>query len=41
MVEDAIWSAPAQVMLAGRTPDRNVLFENTANAYLTAVALTL
>ena len=30
MVEDAIRSAPAQVMLAGRTPDRNVLLENTA-----------
>jgi trimethylamine:corrinoid methyltransferase-like protein len=40
MVEDAIRSAPAQVMLAGRTPDRNVLLENTANAYLTAAALT-
>jgi trimethylamine--corrinoid protein Co-methyltransferase len=25
MVEDAIESAPAQVMLAGRTPDRDVL----------------
>ena len=34
MVEDAIRSAPAQVMLAGRTPERDVLLDNNANAYL-------
>ena len=34
MVEDAIESAPAQVMLEGRTPDRDVLLDNDTNAYL-------
>ena len=34
MVEDAIQSAPAHVMLAGRTQDRDVLLGNNANAYL-------
>jgi trimethylamine--corrinoid protein Co-methyltransferase len=34
MVEDAIESAPAQVMLAGRTPDRDVLLDNRVSAYL-------
>ncbi len=34
LVEDAIQSAPAQVMLAGRTPDRDILLENNGNAYL-------
>ena len=33
-VEDVIRSAPAQVMLAGRTPDCDVLVGNNATAYL-------
>lgn len=34
MVEDAIESAPPQVMLAGRTPDRDILLDNNSSAYL-------
>jgi trimethylamine--corrinoid protein Co-methyltransferase len=34
MVEDAIRSAPAQVMLAGRNPDRDILLEDNRNAYV-------
>jgi len=34
MVEDAIQSAPAQVMCAGRIPERDVLLGHNANAYL-------
>ncbi|MGD8519668.1 MAG: trimethylamine methyltransferase family protein [Desulfobacterales bacterium] len=34
MVEDAIQSAPAQVMLAGRNPDRDILLDGNTNAYL-------
>ena len=34
LVEDAIQSAPEKVMLAGRTPDQDVLLDNSANAYL-------
>jgi trimethylamine--corrinoid protein Co-methyltransferase len=33
LVEDAIQSAPEQVMLAGRTPDHDVLLDNNGNAY--------
>jgi trimethylamine--corrinoid protein Co-methyltransferase len=34
MVEDAIESAPPQVMVAGRTPDRDILLDNNSSAYL-------
>lgn len=34
MVEDAIESAPPQVMLTGRTPDRDILLDNNSSAYL-------
>jgi len=34
LVEDSIQSTPAQVMLAGRTPERDILLENNGNAYL-------
>ena len=34
LVEDAIQSAPGQVMLAGRNPDHDILLENHTNAYL-------
>jgi len=34
IVEDAIQSAPAQVMLAGRNPDRDILLKDNMNAYL-------
>jgi trimethylamine--corrinoid protein Co-methyltransferase len=34
LVEDAIQSPLEKVMLAGRTPDRDVLLDNSANAYL-------
>jgi trimethylamine--corrinoid protein Co-methyltransferase len=34
MVEDAIQSAPAQVTLDGRNPDRDILLDGNKNAYL-------
>jgi trimethylamine--corrinoid protein Co-methyltransferase len=34
MVEDAIRSAPAQMTLAGRNPDRDILLEDKKNAYI-------
>jgi trimethylamine--corrinoid protein Co-methyltransferase len=33
IVEDAICSAPEQVMLAGRNPDRDILLEDNRNAF--------
>ena len=33
IVEDAILSSPAQVMLAGRDPDRDILLEDNRNAF--------
>jgi len=34
IVEDAIRSAPEQVMLAGRNPDRDILLEDNRNAFV-------